>query len=80
MGEGMWRGLSWFSLPLSLLRVCVRREHAEAGAGSQLPQEIPFLSRHLLSVGGGLVGEEAGAPADNRRGPDTPPPFAPSSR
>lgn len=71
VGEGVRRGLPWFSLPLSLLRVCVRRERAEAGAGSQPPQEGPFPSGHLLSVRGWGVGGEAGAPAVNRRGPDT---------
>ena len=50
--EGVWRGLPWFSLPLSLLRVCVRRKRAEVGARSQLLHDSPFPSGHPLSVGG----------------------------
>ena len=79
MGEGMWRGLSWFSPPLSLLRVCVRRERAEAGAGSQLPQESPFPSGHLLSVGDGLGGGGGWGSSCQQERPGHPSPFAPSS-
>lgn len=77
MGEGIWRGLPWFSLPLSLLRACVRRERAEARAGSQLPQESPFPSGHPLSVGALGGGRGGWGSSCQRERPGHPSPLCP---
>lgn len=52
-GEGVRRGLPWFSLPLSLLRVCARRERQRPGLGHSHPRRKSLSLQALLLPGWG---------------------------